>query len=117
MSPESPATEAVVRNHLQTFLEQKGIAAIVNDYDDTARLFSEAKIYHGKQEIHGFFSEFIDSLPAGAIDQFALKSMQVDGNIAYITWQVGSAIPLGTDTFVVDDGKIICQTFAMHAAE
>ena len=117
MSPESAATEAVVRNHLQTFLEQKGIAAIVNDYDDTARVFSEAKIYHGKQEIHGFFSEFIDSLPAGAIDQFALKSMQVDGNIAYITWQVGSAIPLGTDTFVVDDGKIICQTFAMHAAE
>ena len=117
MSPESADTEVVVRNHLQTFLEQKGIAAIVNDYDDTARLFSEAKIYHGKQEIHGFFSEFIDSLPAGAIDQFALKSMQVDGNIAYITWQVGSAIPLGTDTFVVDDGKIICQTFAMHAAE
>ena len=117
MNTESSVTETVVRNHLQAFLEQKGIAAIVNDYDDTARLFSEAKIYHGKQEIHGFFSEFIDSLPAGAIDQFALKSMQVDGNIAYITWQVGSAIPLGTDTFVVDDGKIICQTFAMHAAE
>jgi hypothetical protein len=43
--------------------------------------------------------------------------MQVDGNIAYITWQVGSDIPLGTDTFVVDDGKIVFQTFAMHAAE
>ena len=29
-------TEAVVRNHLQAFLEQKGIAAILKDYDDDA---------------------------------------------------------------------------------
>ena len=115
MSTQSSVTETVVRNHLQAFLEQKGIAAIVNDYDENARFYSEAKIYQGKQEIHGFFSKFIDSLPAGAIDRFSLRSLKVDGNIAYITWSVGTDIPLGTDTFVVANGKIASQTFAMYA--
>lgn len=115
MSTQSSVTETVVRNHLQAFLEQKGIAAIVNDYDENARFYSEAKIYQGKQEIHGFFSDFIDSLPAGAIDRFSLRSLQVDGNIAYITWSVGADIPMGTDTFVVGNGKIVSQTFAMYA--
>ena len=87
----------------------------MNDYDENARFYSEAKIYQGKQEIHGFFSNFIDSLPAGAIDRFSLRSLQVDGNIAYITWSVGTDIPMGTDTFVVGNGKIVSQTFAMYA--
>ena len=38
------------------------------------------------------------------------------GIAAYITWSVGQDIPLGTDTFVVDDAKIVSQTFAMHTA-
>jgi len=29
--------------------------------------------------------------------------------------RVGNDIPLGTDTFVVDNGKIVSQTFAMYA--
>ena len=116
MNSESSVTETVVRNHLQAFLEQKGIAAILDDYDDNARFYSEAKIYRGRQEIHGFFVDFLSSLPAGGIDEFSLRSQRVDGSIAYITWSVGSNIPLGTDTFVVDNGKIVSQTFAMYAA-
>jgi ketosteroid isomerase-like protein len=115
MNTQSSVTETVVRNHLQAFIEQKGIAAILNDYDENARFYSEAKIYQGKQEIQGFFSNFIDSLPTGAIDRFSLRSLQVDGNIAYITWSVGADIPMGTDTFVVGNGKIVSQTFAMYA--
>jgi ketosteroid isomerase-like protein len=111
---ESSITEVIVGNHLRAFLEQKGVAAIVSDYDDEARFLTEAKVYHGKQEIYDFFVDFIGSLPSGGIDRFALRSMQVDGNIAYITWNIGEEIHLGTDTFVVDHGKIISQTFAMY---
>jgi ketosteroid isomerase-like protein len=116
MNVDSADTETVVRHHLQAFLEQKGVAAIVSDYDDDARFYSEAKIYHGKQEIHDFFTGFIASLPAEAIENFTLRSLRVARNVAYITWCVGSDIPLGTDTFVVDNGKIVSQTFAMYAA-
>jgi ketosteroid isomerase-like protein len=115
MNTESSVTETVVRNHLQAFLEQKGIAAILKDYDEDARFYSEARIYKGKREIHDFFMDFIGSLPADGIDHFSLRSQRVDGSIAYITWSVGSDIPLGTDTFVVNHGKIVSQTFAMYA--
>lgn len=115
MNAQSLATESVVRNHLQAFLEQKGIAAILDDYEENARFYSETRVYQGKQEIRDFFADFMASLPEGAVDRFLLKSLRVDGNIAYITWAVGNAIPLGTDTFVVDNGKIVAQTFAMYA--
>jgi ketosteroid isomerase-like protein len=115
MKTAPPATETVVHHHLQAFVEQKEIAAIVDDYDDEARLYSEAKIYRGKQQIRGFFSDFIESLPARAIDRFTVRNFLVDRDVAYITWCVGSDIPLGTDTFVVKNGKIVSQTFAMYA--
>jgi ketosteroid isomerase-like protein len=116
MSAESSATEAVVRNHLQAFLAQDGVDSIMQDYHEAALFYSEDKIYRGKPEIHDFFVGFIESLPNGAIDRFALRSLQVEGNVAYITWNVGDEIPLGTDTFIVERGKIASQTFAMYAA-
>ena len=115
MNARSSPTESVVHHHLQAFLEQRGIAAIVDDYAENAHFYSEAKVYEGKQEIRGFFVDFFEALPAGAIDRFSLRSMHVDGSVAYITWNVGSEIPLGTDTFVVHNGKIQSQTFAMYA--
>lgn len=115
MNAESSVTETVVRRHLHAFLEEEGVDSIVKDYDDAALFYTEAKVYHGRREIHGFFVDFIDSLPAGAIGRFELRSLQVEGNVAYITWSAGSEIPLGTDTFV-DGGKIVSQTFTMHAA-
>jgi ketosteroid isomerase-like protein len=114
MQTDSSATEAVVRNHLQAFLEQRGIPAIVDDYAESAQFYTGTSIYRGKQEIGHFFTDFIGSLPTGAIERFTLTSLLVEGGIAYITWQVNSEIPLGTDTFVVENGKIVSQTFAMY---
>lgn len=116
MNNQSSVTEAVVRHHLRAFLEQEGVGSIVKDYDDAARFYTETEIYRGKEEVHRFFVDFLDALPAGALQQFQLRSLQIEGKVAYITWRVGSEIPLGTDTFVVDDGKIVAQTFAMHMA-
>lgn len=112
---EASDTETVVRRHLQAFLEQRGVAAITSDYDHDARFLTEERTYRGRHEIRGFFEGFIAALPAGALDRFTLRSLRVDRDIAYITWCVGDDIPLGTDTFVVDDGRIVSQTFAMHA--
>jgi hypothetical protein len=115
MSSRSSETEAVVRNHLQAFVDKKGIAAILTDYDDNASFHGEARTYRGKKEIGGFFESFIAALPPGAADSFSLRTLRVDGDLAYITWSAGRDIPLGTDTFVVRDGRIVSQTFAMYA--
>jgi ketosteroid isomerase-like protein len=114
MNTQQSDTESVVRSHLQAFVEQKGVDAILRDYDDDARFLSEIRPYHGKREIRGFFETFLASLPPNAINHFSLRTLRVEGEIAYITWGVGNQVPLGTDTFVVRNGKIVSQTFAMH---
>ena len=116
MGARPSVTEWVVRNHLRAFLDQQGVDAIVEDYHGDARFVSEGRTYHGKREIAGFFAAFIASLPPGAIERFSLRSLRVEGEIAYITWSVGNYVLLGTDTFVVRKGKIVSQTFAMHMA-
>ena len=95
MNPQSPATEAVVRHHLTAFLERRGVDAIVADYSEAAHFHTEAEMYVGKQEIHGFFEHFIEALPAGGIDRFELRSLHVEGDLAYITWNVGTRHPPG----------------------
>lgn len=115
MNTEAAQTESIVRNHLQTFLDQKGVAALLQDYADTARFYSEARVYEGKPEIGAFFTDFIAALPPGAMEHFSLRSLRVHDNMAYITWSAGAGIPMGTDTFIVGNGKIVSQTFAMYA--
>ena len=116
MGARPTVTEWVVRNHLRAFLDQQGVDAIVEDYHGDARFVSEGRTYHGKREIAGFFAAFIASLPPGAIERFTLRSLRVADEIAYITWTVPGFALLGTDTFVVREGKIASQTFAMQAA-
>jgi ketosteroid isomerase-like protein len=116
MTTSTAATETVVRDHLQAFLEQKGIDALLRDYDEEACFLSEDRTYRGKREIQGFFEQFMAGLPPQAIGGFSLRSLRVAGEVAYITWSVGKELPLGTDTFVVRNGKIVSQTFAMYSA-
>ena len=115
MTTRAQDTESVVRNHLRIFLEQRGVPAILEDYDDEACLQDEAKVYRGKKEIGEFFTGFLAALPPGAIERFALRTLRTEGKFAYLTWSAGADIPLGADTFVVRAGKIVSQTVAMYA--
>lgn len=115
MKTLSTVTENVVRNHLRTFLNQEGLDAILEDYALDAHFLSEGRTYRGKSEIREFFASFIAALPPQAIRQFLLRSLRCEDDVAQITWSAGSELPLGTDTFVVRDGKIVSQTFAMYA--
>ncbi|HEX3140584.1 MAG TPA: nuclear transport factor 2 family protein [Rhizobacter sp.] len=116
MNPNASDAETIVRHHLQAFVEQQGLDAILNDYANDACFLSEDHAYCGKQAIRAFFEGFIAALPSQAIGQFKLRSLRVQGDVAHITWSAGPELPLGTDTFVVRQGKIVSQTFAAHAA-
>jgi len=46
-----------------------------------------------------------------------MKCQEVHGDVAYIVWEAETprfSILMGTDTFVVRNGKIAVQTFAAH---
>ena len=75
---------------------------------------SQQGVFKGMSEIRNFFTAFIGSLPEGFMEKFNVTKMDVDGEVAYMTWEALPWVPLGTDTFVIREDKILYQTFAAH---
>jgi ketosteroid isomerase-like protein len=116
MSTQAKQTEQVLNQHLTAFVEGQGIDAILSDYHDDAVFLTPQAVYRGKRAIREFFLSFMANLPAGASDSFELNRIEIDEGLGYIVWSVNGAVSLGTDTFIVREGKIAQQTFAMQAS-
>ena len=105
-------TQDTLNHHLQAF--SVGLDEILSDYTDDSVLYTPDGPVRGLAAIRAFFEAFGPQMPEGWLDNFEMLRMDVDGEYAYIVWKVGDDIPLGTDTFVIRDGKIMVQTFAAH---
>ena len=108
------ATQATLEHHLQAFGE--GIDAIMADCSADSVVITPDATYRGLDEIRGFFAAMVESTPEGLWEAFTIKRQEVVGEVGYILWEAKPWFPLGTDTFVVRDGKIAYQTFAVYAA-
>jgi hypothetical protein len=51
------------------------------------------------------------------LDVISISRQEIEGDVAFIVWDAPGFVTLGTDTFVVRDGKIAVQTFAGQFAE
>jgi ketosteroid isomerase-like protein len=104
-----------LNHHLQSF-GGGDIDAIVSDYTEGSVILFEGNLITGLDNIRAFFDDFItNTLPPGC--EFDIKHMQVVDDMAYIAWTAGTDaldFKLGTDTFIIKDGKIVQQTIAAH---
>ena len=69
---------------------------------------------HGCDAIRQFFGTLFEEFEKPGMS-FDLQQQEVDGDTAYIVWTAETAdshFEIGTDTFIVRDGKIVMQTFA-----
>ncbi len=105
-------TEATLAHHLQAL--GQGIDAILSDYTEDSILFTAHGPVRGLSELRSFFEAFTGNMPPGMMEAFQMVRQDIDGEIAYILWKAEPFAPLGTDTFVVRNGKIMVQTFAAH---
>lgn len=107
------STQAVIDNHLKCF-GSRNLEGILSDYSATAVLFTPEGVLKGPDAIKPLFQRMLVEFgKPGA--SFKMKQMSVDGQYAYIVWFAETAenvYELGTDTFFVQDGKIVVQSFA-----
>ena len=107
------STEETLQHHLQA-LGRGDVDATMADYAPKATIFTPDGVLHGHSEIRPFFEASVSEvLPPGSDVEMHQKF--VEGEVAYIVWSAESAnfkIPLGTDTFVIQGGQIVTQTFA-----
>ncbi len=109
---EMALTKNVLDHHLKSFGEGD-LRGILSDYAPDAVLFTAEGPLTGKDEIGPLFQAMIAEFgkPGAA---FSMKKSYVEGDYAYILWAAETAdnvYEIGTDTFVVRDGKIVAQSF------
>jgi ketosteroid isomerase-like protein len=106
------STKAVIDHHLKCFGE-RDLDGILSDYAPDAVLFTRDKPLSGIDSIKPLFQAMIGEFekPGAA---FSMRHQSIEGDYAYILWTAETAenvYELGTDTFVVRDGKIVAQSF------
>jgi ketosteroid isomerase-like protein len=106
------STKEVLDHHLKCFSEGD-LNGILSDYAAGAVLFTSDGPLRGADAIRPLFQAMIAEFgKPGAV--FSMKRQFVEGDYAYILWTAETAdnvYELGTDTFVVRDGKIVAQSF------
>jgi ketosteroid isomerase-like protein len=92
---------------------ERDLKGVLSDYAPNAVLFTAQGPLRGPEAIRPLFQAMLaEFAKPGAT--FTMRQQLFDGDHAYILWNAETAdnvYELGTDTFVVRDGKIVAQSF------
>jgi len=106
------STKEVLDHHLKCFGE-RDLDGILSGYAPGAILFTPDGPLSGADAMRPLFEAMIVEFgKPGAV--FSMKQESVEGQYAYILWTAETAdnvYELATDTFVVQDGKIVAQSY------
>ena len=106
------STSEVLDRHLTSFAEHD-VDGVLADYAADAVLFAPSGPLKGPDAIRPLFEALIAEF-AKPGSSFTTQLRSIDGEHAYILWTAETAdnvYELGTDTFLVRDGKIVAQSF------
>ncbi len=107
------AVRDIILHHLRSFRDND-LEAVVSDYTENSVFITRDATYKGPDEIRGFFAALMTHFPKN-ISNFKLDKLEVGDSLAYIVWHANTPsldVSMGTDTFILRDGKIHQQTFA-----
>ena len=105
-------SKEVVMHHLTSFLDNN-LEAVLSDYTNESVLITQAATYTGLEEISAFFVGLNKHFPLQKTN-LVLDKMVANDDMVYIVWHAETPslhIPIGSDTFIIKDGKIHQQTF------
>ena len=106
------STEEVLNHHLSAFGDGD-LEGILSDYGEDSLLMTPQEVLRGRGQMKPVFEALLTEFAKPGAS-FAMHRQTVEGEIAFIVWSAETAdnvYELGTDTFVVRDGKIVAQSF------
>ena len=105
------STEATLNHHIQAF--SQGVDEILHDYTPASVLFTPDGPLVGLDALRTFFHTFLTTSPPELLRAMTVVRQDIHGEVAYLLWKAEPFIPLATDSFVIREGKIVAQSFAM----
>jgi ketosteroid isomerase-like protein len=102
--------DAVFKHHIQSW-NDRNLDAIVEDYADDAVVIVQGKVHRSKAAVAPLFRWLFQVFEGTTL---VFDPTVIEGNIVYITWRATKAgvEHSGTDTFVIENGRIRYQTVA-----
>ena len=116
---QTMSTKEVLERHLKCF-GAGDLAGLLADYAPEVVVFrpfgfaGAGGVAKGLTAIGPVFSAVLAEF-ARPGTRFEIRQQAIEGDYAYIVWEAETAdniYELGSDTFVVKDGKIVAQSFA-----
>jgi len=101
----SDETRRVLERH-GAAAQANDLDAVMADYTDDAVLISPQHGVLRGADVRTFFEHPND------LTGFGVLAVFIDDDVAFFTWKT-DAVPFGSDTFVMRDGRIAVQTVAM----
>jgi uncharacterized protein (TIGR02246 family) len=106
-------TKAVMQKHQQAMMSGDP-DKLTADYAADAVMFSNQGMLRGTDAIREHYVRLPSMIPADAMKDFKVVREDFDGDICYAIWTMGNFIPMGTETFVCRNGKIVSHTMAVY---
>jgi len=107
-------TPREVFDHHAAAIGAGNVDEILKDYTEESIIFTQEGPLKGLKAIRPLFQRLVTEIMPPRATEFEMKQMTIEDDIIYIAWKSSSKfvdIPLGTDTFIVRNGKIVAQTF------
>ena len=110
---DEATTQSVFDHHVATF-KANDLEGVMADYTEASILITPDRTYKGLTEIRENFVNAFKALPTDGTT-FTVQKTVVTGDVAYFVWTATTPtlnFKYATDTFIVQDGKIVRQTYA-----
>jgi len=110
---DEATTQSVLDHHMKTFLGND-LDGIMADYSEESVLVTPTNTIKGITEIRDNFARVFTLLPKDSTN-FKMNKSVVVKDLAYIIWEAESPkikFEYGSDSFIIQNGKIVRQTFA-----
>lgn len=107
------STKDILTHHLTAFGDND-LEEILKDYTERSVILTREGTIQGIAKIRYFFEGLFKLIPTGSF--FEMMQLSVVDNVAHIIWKSSSEtarINLGTDTFFMEENKILFHTVAV----
>ncbi len=113
---DEASTSQILEHHWDAF-RSNDLEETMADYTEESVLITPDKTYKGLTEIRENFVQAFAAFPKDSTTTTLEKSI-AQQDVGYIIWQATTPkfkLTFGTDTFIIQDGKIVRQTYAAVA--
>ena len=111
------STAQVVKRHWDALLA-RDLDKILEDYSEDAFFITNLApgAVCGKAMLRGFWTQALAVFTPQVLGELKVIQDTFEREVEFVQWSAGKAIPFGSDTFIVREGKIVAQTATVQMA-